>query len=62
MRAPDCRKDPLVELELASHGRGEGAAPVVSPRWWSVDWMLLKVARVDWMLLKVAKKCWIGKL
>ena len=52
MRAPDCGEDALVELELASHGRGEGAAPMVSPRWWSMDWMLLKVAR----------KCWIGKL
>ena len=51
MRAPDCGEDALVELELASHGRGEGAAPMVSPRWWSVDWMLLKVAR----------KCRIGK-
>ena len=31
----------LVQLELASHGGGEGAAPVVATRWWGVDRVLL---------------------
>ena len=38
---PDCRKDSLVELKLASHGRWERAAPVVASRRWGVDWVLL---------------------
>ena len=38
---PDCRKDSLVELKLASHGRWECAAPVVASRRWGVDWVLL---------------------
>ena len=34
-------EDSLVQLELASHGGGEGAAPVVAARWWGVDRVLL---------------------
>ena len=38
---PEDGEDSLVQLELASHGGGECAAPVVASRWWGVDRVLL---------------------